>query len=239
MPISSPGAANDRREVGAALEPLHSAPPNIRGFPHLFFTLLAFIVFAPLATGALWQRLVYLALTVAMLSAAFRLSWWQPKLRFVEVVLLTVATVTAALRMFDLKSTLVSSLLVFTAVFLILTVILLLRKVTSDQVVTADTLYGAASIYLLIGITWALIFSVLSAFQQDTLSYASSRDDTVGTWPSYLYFSFMTLATVGYGDITPTTQIARSVAILEVVSGVFYVALLIGRLVDLYRSKPN
>lgn len=223
------------------METVRSATSNVRGFPHLFFTLLAFVVFAPMATGALWQRLVYLALTITMLSAAFRLSWWQPKLRAVEVALIATAIATAAVKTFDLESPLVSSLLVFTAIFLIITSILLLRKITSDQVVTADTLYGAASIYLLIGITWALVFSVLSAFQQDTLSYASYQGQTAaaGTWPQYMYFSFMTLATVGYGDITPNTQIARSVAILEVISGVFYVALLIGRLVDLYRPKSH
>jgi uncharacterized membrane protein len=126
------------------------------------------------------------------------------------------------------------------AAFLILIIVRLLHKIVRDTVVTADTLYGAASIYLLIGITFALAYFIISRLQPDAFHVIGGRSaDLIGGWPSFVYFSFITLSTVGYGDITPATQFVRSVVILQVITGVFFVAVLIGRLVDLYRPKAT
>jgi hypothetical protein len=216
-----------------------NVPP--RAFPHLFFALLALTALAPLETGGLLQRLVYFAVTLAVLGAIVRLFWLLPKARFVALGLAVPATIAAALAGYASKSPLASALLFFTAAFFILTTVRLLYKIVRDKVVTADTLYGAACIYLLIGITWALLYAILTWLQPGTLSYAklSQPTDVVGGWSSNVYFSFMTLATVGYGDIIPASQLARSVVILEVISGVFYVALLVGRLVDLYKPSSK
>ncbi len=210
-----------------------------RGFPHLFFALLSFIIFAPLAIGPLWQRLIYLGLTLAMLLAVVRLSWFQRWARRLILAFVVLAVIASAIKAFTPHDPFSSFLLLFmAAVFVILTV-QLVAKITHDKVVNADTLYGAACIYLLIGITWALVYSILASAQPETLRFADPRPpaDVVVGWPNYLYFSFTTLATIGYGDITPATQLVRSVVILEAISGVFYVAVLIGRLVDLYHPK--
>jgi uncharacterized membrane protein len=58
------------------------------------------------------------------------------------------------------------------------------------------------------------------------------------TYSDFLFFSFATLTTVGYGDITPVTTQARSFAIVEAVYGVLYSAILIARVVGLYRPVP-
>jgi hypothetical protein len=209
-------------------------------FPHLFFALLAFTVLAPLTTGGLLERLVYFALSLAVLVTVVRLFWLLPRARLVALGLAVPATISAALAGSASKSPVGSAFLVFTAAFFILATVRLLYKIVRDKVVTADTLYGAACIYLLIGVTWALLYSILSWLQPGTLFYAdASRSADIGGWPSHVYFSFMTLATVGYGDIIPSTQLVRSVVILEVISGVFYVALLVGRLVDLYRPSSK
>jgi hypothetical protein len=210
-------------------------------FPHLFFALLALTALAPLSSAGSLLRLVYFVVTLAVLVAVVRLCWRLPRTRIAAIILAVPATIAAAFVGYASMGPLAALLLVFTAAFFILATILLLGKIVRDRVVTTDTLYGAACIYLLIGITWALLYAILSWWQPATLSYAKVGlpSNLIGGWPNHVYFSFMTLATVGYGDIIPATQLARSMAILEVVSGVFYVALLVGRLVDLYRPSSK
>jgi len=210
-------------------------------YPHLFFALLALTILAPLATADLALRLVYSVLTVAVLIAMVRLTWFQSRIRPMTVALAVVATIASALGAVAPNSLVHTFLLVFMAAFFIVVIVRLLHKVVADRVITADTLYAGACIYLFIGFTWALIYSILSQLQPDTLYYTNTSRpaDIIGGWPSYVYFSFTTLSTVGYGDITPATQLARSVVILEMISGVFFVAMLIGRLVDLYRPSSK
>jgi hypothetical protein len=210
-------------------------------FPHLFFALLALTALAPLSSGDSPRRLLYFIVTLAVLAAVVRLCWLLPRTRIAALALAVPATIAAAFAGSASKNPLGVYLLIFTAAFFTLATIQLLNKIVRDRVVTTDTLYGAACIYLLIGITWALLYAILSWWQPGTLSYAKVGlpSNFVDGWPNNVYFSFMTLATVGYGDIIPATQIARSVVILEVISGVFYVALLVGRLVDLYRPSAK
>jgi hypothetical protein len=217
-----------------------SLPVPRHAFPHLFFALLAFTILAPLATGPQWERLVYLALTLAVLAAGIRMSWFVPKTRLAALWLAVPAIIAAAFGASQARSSIESFLLVFTAAFFILMTVRLLSKIVHDTVVTADTLYGAASIYLFIGITWALVYYIIARLEPGAFYVNATRSaDVIGGWPSFVYFSFVTLSTVGYGDITPATQLVRSVVILQVITGVFYVAVLIGRLVDLYRPSTK
>ena len=206
---------------------------------YLFFALLAFIVFAPLETGGLIERLIYLGITLAMLAGAVRLSWLHPLARIVVILLAIPAAAAAAADVAKVKSEIVPILIFFTVTLFVYLTVRILHKIIKDPIVTEDTLYGAACIYLLIGIIWALLYSFLSRFEPQSLFFAAQLRpaDVVAAWPLFLYFSFSTLATVGYGDVTPGTDFTRSIAILEIVSGVFYSALLIGRLVDLYRPR--
>jgi Ion channel len=206
---------------------------------YLFFALLAFIAFAPLDTGGSLQRFLYLAVTLAMLVAAIRLSWLQPRGRAIVIALSVPAAIAAAADAANIRSEMVPILMVFSVALFVYLTVRVLRKIVRDLHVSAGTLYGAACIYLLIGIIWALLYSLLSRMQPNALFYAEPMRpaDVVAAWPAYVYFSFTTLATVGFGDITPGTEITRSIAILEIISGVFYVAVLVGRLVDLYRPR--
>lgn len=102
--------------------------------------------------------------------------------------------------------------------------------------VTLDTLFGAASIYLLLGFVWTLGYMLLERLQPGSFSFASgSTSMGAPTLADFVYYSFVTLTTLGYGDIAPVTARARSLAVLEAIIGVLFVALLIARLVGMYR----
>jgi voltage-gated potassium channel len=108
--------------------------------------------------------------------------------------------------------------------------------VLSDASVTADTLAGAVAAYLLIGITYGLAYGVI-----EQLMPGSFRDTVEAgrhLHPSeFMFFSFVTLTTLGYGDIIPWSGHARSLVILEAVTGIMYPAVLIGRLIGLHISR--
>lgn len=107
--------------------------------------------------------------------------------------------------------------------------------VVRSRVVVADTLYGAASVYLLLALVWALGYAVLETFQPAAFSAAHSPL----AWDDFVYFSVITLTTLGYGDILPATPAARSLVMLEVIVGVFYTTVVLARLVGLYIAQST
>ncbi len=121
-------------------------------------------------------------------------------------------------------------------VFVILntgTVGLMLKRILQAKVVGFDVLCSAVAVYLLIGVTWALTYIVI-----DILDPTAFEQLAVSAWAGgtdYVYFSFVTLTTLGYGDISPDGNFVRIWAVMEAGVGVLYLALLIARLVSLYR----
>jgi hypothetical protein len=106
--------------------------------------------------------------------------------------------------------------------------------------IEAEHLYAALSAYLLAGAIFGVLhWSVELAWPG---SYANIGDNTGGApMGSALYFSFVTLATLGYGDIVPRLPLARGLAVIEAVGGQLYLAVLIARLVGAYmhsRIRP-
>lgn len=127
-------------------------------------------------------------------------------------------------------------------VFLLFTLVTLLRVVVCAREITSDTLYGAISVYLLMAIVWAFAYVMLSQLQPGALSADAARHPHHAIdWSDCIFFSFVTLTSTGYGDIAPVTAQARSLASLEAVSGTMYMAVLVARLVGVYSAtmRPN
>jgi hypothetical protein len=119
------------------------------------------------------------------------------------------------------------------------TTIIILRSILSSESVTVDTIFGAICVYLLLGITFAEFYTILELAQPGSFSVASVGA-SIETFERFIYFSFVTLTTLGYGDIAPVTGPARSLCILEAVIGVMFLATTIARLVGVHASgNPN
>jgi len=132
------------------------------------------------------------------------------------------------------------------AVFLVAGLILiafvvgnLLRFVLRAPSVNTEVLCASISAYLMLGLMWTMAYWLVDqltpggAFSFNTNTGTRSMNGFTG-----FYFSFITLSTVGYGDITPVSRIARWLAAMEAMTGLLYVAVLIARLVSLY-SAPR
>jgi voltage-gated potassium channel Kch len=101
--------------------------------------------------------------------------------------------------------------------------------------VDVDTVISAVSAYLMIGLTFATLHVMISLTNPE--SYTGEFVKGVSVWSDSLYYSFVTLTTLGYGDIAPLTPIARSMSTLEATTGVLYMGILIARLVSDYQSS--
>ncbi len=112
------------------------------------------------------------------------------------------------------------------------TTIFVLWRVLRSERVTGDTLCGAIAVYLLIGLTWTLAYFMVELLHPGSFRVAGGSRILNGK--DLYYLSYVTLATIGYGDVLPATDWARSLAILEGLCGTIYLAILVARLIGLH-----
>lgn len=109
--------------------------------------------------------------------------------------------------------------------------------VTRHQDVSADTISGGISVYLLMAVVWALLYQLVELSEPG--SFRMLDPNASPSLRDVLYFSVVTMTTLGYGDITPLSSGARSLASGEAVFGQLFVAIFIARLVGLYAAQQH
>jgi hypothetical protein len=194
----------------------------------LFYTLLFTMAAAPLLT-ALGQSgsLIELLLAVSLLAAVVPVASARDRLIMLALVLAVWAARLATAWMdHRLLSTL--TLGMSTAIGLFAAASALWFAMRAEHI-DAEHLYAALSAYLLAGIFFGLFYWILE--QVWSGSFAAPGEFSR---MSALYFSFVTLATLGYGDIVPRSDVARGLAIVEGVGGQLFLAVMVARLVSLY-----
>lgn len=104
--------------------------------------------------------------------------------------------------------------------------------------VTGDKLHGAVACYIVMALLWSFVYAIVDHLLPGSFNYLGSLDTGHSLrWREFMFFSFTTLTTTGYGDAVPVSGVAQSAAILEQLVGTFYVAILIARLAALYEPK--
>ena len=121
--------------------------------------------------------------------------------------------------------------------FLVVVTAFLLRYVLRAKKVDGEVLCVGISIYLILGLLWGLAYTLVAQVSPTAFSF-SKTSEAAATMNGFtsIYFSFTTLATLGYGDITPATNVARMLAMIEAMTGTLFVSVMIARLVSLYSS---
>jgi hypothetical protein len=117
------------------------------------------------------------------------------------------------------------------------TIALLLRYVFDREVLTTDRLWGAAAAYLMTGVLWAFLYAMVD--RATTGAFSIRGSSAAMDLTDLLYFSFSTLTTTGFGDIAPLTRTARIAAMLEIIVGQLFLAILIARLVGVYPTPAT
>ncbi len=110
---------------------------------------------------------------------------------------------------------------------------LVLEHVFREGAITGDRIRGAVAAYLLLGLVWAFAYALVDRAFPGAIDLKNAVVLAQHKMQTFAYFSFVTLTTVGYGDITPVHPVARVLAAGEALVGQLYPAVLIGRLVSL------
>jgi hypothetical protein len=116
----------------------------------------------------------------------------------------------------------------------------ILRFILLAPRVNAEVLCASIAAYFSLGLLWALAYHLIAFVNPAAfaINVAQLPNQSMNGFASF-YFSFTTLTTLGYGDITPVSKVARMLASLEAMTGTLYVAILIARLVSLYSSQKS
>jgi voltage-gated potassium channel len=112
------------------------------------------------------------------------------------------------------------------------------RNVFVMHKVDPNSLLGAFCVYLLMGLIWAVLYRLLHLYGWATFSgNITAQEQKI--FPDLVYFSFVTLASLGYGDISPIGSLPKTLAYLEAILGQFYLAVMVASLVGVYSSKKK
>lgn len=208
----------------------------------LILVVLVQFLYPVTASGTLLIMLIYQLFYASLLVVGIVVARDHPWLVRLLTLLGITWLVTGTLYSFN-QDALWAQLLGYGVLILFQAVIIqtLLRFVFRAQVVDREVLYAASAAYLLLGALFVSAFGLV-----ETLTYANTGqhafiDSQAATgesfpWQHFVYYSYVTLTTLGYGDILPVTMWARSLVSLEAVIGVLYVTVIMARLVGLYAA---
>ena len=118
-----------------------------------------------------------------------------------------------------------------------ITIVELFREIFKTKIIDSHIISSAISIYVLVGIFWYLLFMFLLMIDPDSFHIRNFNPEMVSI--DMIYFSFTTLTTLGYGDITPVSYTAKMWSITEAMMGVMFLAVMISRVVSLFGSKKK
>ncbi|WP_145998713.1 potassium channel family protein [Methyloterricola oryzae] len=210
-------------------------------YKHLMVALVLFMVLTPDASGWIPGRIIELVIIVGLLTTgSLAVSDGRARGAF-SMVLSVLLVVLGTVRLFPhgMRSIDLAWLFVSMTFFAHVTLVLAQDIFTSREHIDSGRLYGAVSVYLLVG-----VFFANAHLAVDTMvpgSYQCNSPQCQGDYrpPVFIYFSFITLSSVGYGDILPTTRVAGMLSYLEAIFGQMYLAILVSRLVGMHLSAPK
>ena len=206
-------------------------------YEFLFFAMLAAIIVRPLLdNGVLGLLILNVLISAVLISSAYAVSGHGRTLK-VSLFLLVPAFLSSWSTVFmsDLWPMAVSRVLMLAFVSYILGVIAL--DILSEKRVTRDTIFGSACVYMFLGFVFADIYMLFQIIEPQSFGQAidiAPVGSEVRVSSELSYFSFVTLTTLGYGDMTPKTGMVQGIATFEAMLGQFYLTVLVARLVGLH-----
>jgi hypothetical protein len=214
--------------------PVQSRARTLRASHRYLAVLLLVVVsflFTAFAPDAPWSRGAGLLLQSATLTVAL----WTSRSGGLgaRLVLVFLAVALAGLQLGTNDRDLTVGVSTLSGAFVVATIVVIARGVITAREINEQTILGAVSIYLLIGMLFAFLYGADAVLRAGPF-FAQGTDGTAST---RVYFSFTTLTTVGYGDYSPATGVGRTLANVEALLGQLYLVTVIALLVS--RMTPS
>jgi len=219
-----------------------------RRFAGLLVILIVLLAGPPILfgfgmSGGLFDRVMSLLMLAAILSLCF-----EPRQRLFALIL-GIPTISFSLGGHALPGIVGSGVLivghVFEVLFLFGAAALIVKSLFHNRSINFDSILGAVCGYLFLGLAWAVLYSIIESFHPGSFQISPSlvtEGDPARPLPHVLtYYSFVTLTTVGYGDISPVSSATRTLAWIEAITGQFYLAVIVAGLVSMFvaRKEPE
>jgi len=239
------------------VEPLESEPPAAAGAPeregglyrysaaHFLAMLIVLLVTMPFMQDIHYGQAIEAALMTLVLLSAVPAVGGRRRTLIKAMVLVTPAVVGTWLHHWHPHLLPRGAVLTVALVFVAFVVYHLVSFILRSPQVDSQVLCAGISTYLMLGLFWAFAHALVALLVPQSYVFIAPHAGRPMTGFDAVYFSFSTLTTVAYGDIMPVSSIARMLAMVEATTGLFYVTVMIARLVALYsassatRSKEN
>ncbi|MEO1095094.1 MAG: potassium channel family protein [Cyanobacteria bacterium J06638_28] len=206
------------------------APPQYKQL--LIVIVLRFLI-VPFVHGGLWDvvaSFLFLHITFLIIQ-----SYQLKRAKFILfVAIATIGFLLDVMLTLDWIASAIAPTLVVQIVYAFFfgsAAILILRRILQASRVTMDIVRGGVCVYLLLGYFWALLYSIVYTLDANSFSSELVTEDS---YLKVLYFSFVTLTTLGFGDVVPVTEIASVLTVLEALVGQIYPTIFIALLVSGY-----
>ena len=200
----------------------------------LLLLTLSYVLYA--AATSRWVQAVVALLYLGAAAFAFRIAEPTSRQRRALAVTAVVAVVVVGAAWLAAEARVAQAVVsAALALVLLITLVAVLSSVVRQPEVTGQSIAGALSAYLLLGMMYGSLYAMLGRF--GTEPFFASGD--VGDVRSFQYFSFITLTTTGYGDLVPADHAGRGLAALEALTGQIFLATMVAALVAAYRRPAR
>ncbi len=207
-------------------------------FLYLLVSLLLFLGFLAvlhqyphIGGGRLISIAFVFSLVIAIWSLVKERLWLMA-----GITLAGIAAITAVLQIFFSSEWLIEINLVAVFVFYVMSTVIAFMALIRSSTIDMNKIVGSICVYLLAGINWGFLYYFAEILQDGSFKGFVSTD-TGGDLFNLVYYSYVTLSTLGYGDITPIRPIVQILAVMEALFGQFYIAILVAILVGTHISN--
>ena len=206
-------------------------------FLFLIVFIVALVVLGPFIEGFIGLRLfMNLFFSIIFIATIYATSPKKTHI-IIAVILIIPALVAVWTPDIPMHNTLLTIGYICGLIVFAFAIILILNFVFSEETVNRQTISAAVAVYLLLALMWSFIYRLIENLYPG--SFAVAHDKLQEAPNIYLYFSMVTITTLGYGDISPTGSQAVSLSVLEAITGQIYLVVVVAWFVGLYVSKKS
>ena len=210
------------------------ALPNVQ----LLLALVALVLFYPFLERLQSGRLAVIAFDWAILALALRSASSTGVQTRLGYALLIPTVILQALGALTGAGWIYVTVMLLQAALHGFVIVCLFRYVLHDEVMTLDELFAAGSLYAMLAFVFAYLYSIVEYLWPGAFYInAGNNPDGIFSWFEMLYFSFTCLTSVGFGEITPVSDHARSLVMIQQLIGVLYLAIVISRLISMHSRR--
>jgi hypothetical protein len=214
---------------------------SVRGnFAYLLISLLGFLILA--AIIAQYPTIGGDQILILLIEATLIVGVWSlVRHRFwfmFGVILIAIGALNIILELIFHHSWAHQVNLLVALLFYLFTTLIAFKTLLTGQRIDLNMLMGSICVYILVGMSWSIFYYFESVMHPGAFNGTTAGGGTQ-QFTELLYYSFVTLSTLGYGDVTPVTPIARTLAYLEALFGQFYIAILVASFVGIHIARSH